>query len=114
MKHLKENQPELKITLQDELCVRIAALCSDLGRAPFSHILNGIFDWWHTKSISIFYFDEMLKENVYLKEDFESYGLFKNDLKLIKDLIYNEKFDSNKTYEEKVFSITNNIFLSKF
>ena len=108
MKHLKENQPELKITLQDELCVRIAALCSDLGRAPFSHILNG------TKSISIFYFDEMLKENVYLKEDFESYGLFENDLQLIKDLIYNEKFDSNKTYEEKVFSITNNIFLSKF
>ena len=51
-------------------------------------------------------FEKMLRTNEHLKEEFESYGLFENDLQLIKDLIYAPVFkssdSSNMSYSEKV------------
>ncbi len=52
-------------------------------------------------------FDKMLLENPSIKIECEAYGLFEDDLKLIKDLIYAPIFKSpnsnkNESYEEKV------------
>jgi hypothetical protein len=37
-------------------------------------------------------FDKMVNENKDLRQEFECYGLFKDDLDLIKDLIYHPSF----------------------
>ena len=51
-------------------------------------------------------FEKMLRTNENLKEEFESYGLFENDLQLIKDLIYAPVFkssdNSDMSYSDKV------------
>ena len=120
MKHLKENQPELKITLQDELCVRIAGLCHDLGHGPFSHMFEEVLGkicpdtkWTHEQA-SLKLFDKMLIDTPNLKTDFELYGLLDDDIKLIKDLIHNDTFkDPLMSYEEKVFYIFDNLSLNQ-
>ena len=65
----------------------------------------------------------MFQENTDLKLEFESYGIFENDVQFIKDLIYTDVFKSkvndNLSFEEKVslfiFSILGMLllFLSK-
>lgn len=52
-------------------------------------------------------FEKILSETPNLKEEFESYGLFENDVQLIKDLMYAPIFksrdvDPKMTYSEKV------------
>jgi dGTP triphosphohydrolase len=136
LRHIKDNQPALRITLADELCVRIAGLCHDLGHGPFSHMFEEVMDQLNVKKyrvmpgkifhlciilqvkITAFHFqkheittlrvfDKMLAENPELKIEFEAYGLFENDISLIKDLMYAPVFKnpSNEglSYEQKVF-----------
>ena len=42
IEHLKKSQPALEISLSDELCIRIAGLCHDLGHGPFSHMFEEV------------------------------------------------------------------------
>lgn len=114
MRHLKETQPSLKIALQDELCVRIAGLCHDLGHGPFSHMFEEVIEHvnpntsWKHEEASLKLFDKMLTETENLREDFGSYGLFENDIQFIKDLIHADIFknpSSNLSYEDKLRSL---------
>lgn len=40
---IKSKQPELGITDSDVKCIKLAALCHDLGHGPFSHVFDSEF-----------------------------------------------------------------------
>ncbi|CAM4454622.1 unnamed protein product [Leuciscus chuanchicus] len=110
VKTLHDNQPELKITKQDFLCVQIAGLCHDLGHGPLSHVFDvlvipkakekkierglpdDIPEKWKHEQMSLLMFDDIVKslktenENV-LKE----HGLDDKDVTFIKELIEGAK-----------------------
>ncbi|XP_067296699.1 deoxynucleoside triphosphate triphosphohydrolase SAMHD1-like [Pseudorasbora parva] len=110
VKILHDNQPELKITKQDFLCVQIAGLCHDLGHGPGSHVFDGLVipeakkqkqisglpddipEKWKHEQMSVQLFDDIVKslkaenENV-LKEN----GLDNGDVTFIKELIEGAK-----------------------
>ncbi|XP_039540206.1 deoxynucleoside triphosphate triphosphohydrolase SAMHD1-like [Pimephales promelas] len=110
VKSLHDNQPELKITKQDFLCVQIAGLCHDLGHGPLSHVFDGLVipkakkikqirglyddipEKWKHEQMSVQMFDDIVKslktenENV-LKE----HGLGDKDVTFIKELIEGAK-----------------------
>lgn len=112
--HLKLNQPQLKISLVDELCVRIAGLCHDIGHGPFSHLFEAVLKGLNVEKcshemVSLMVIDKMFEENDDLLLEMNSYGLFENEIQFIKDLIYlpwfNDKENSNLSYEEKILKI---------
>uniref|UniRef100_A0A672SJ99 HD domain-containing protein n=1 Tax=Sinocyclocheilus grahami TaxID=75366 RepID=A0A672SJ99_SINGR len=94
IKSLQEKQPELNITEQDSLCVRIAALCHDMGHGPFSHLFDGMFipevqpDYiWEHEKASVDMFHCMRKKNG-LDKEMKDYGLnLDEDIRFIEELI---------------------------
>jgi len=102
------NDPIIKsLTKVDELCVKIAGLCHDLGHGPFSHTYDGKFvkavrtekgfDWAHEHA-SAALLDYMLKSNEGLMEKFNAYGLHDEDIHFIKELIFGSKSDAPKDW----------------
>ena len=111
IEHLKTCQPSLMISMVDELCVRIAALCHDLGHGPFSHLFEQFLDKlesskdWKHEMASLAIFDKMIEVNEGLRDEFEAFGLFEMDRKFIKDLIFNpalKSFANMDAYENNV------------
>ncbi|XP_073697902.1 deoxynucleoside triphosphate triphosphohydrolase SAMHD1-like [Garra rufa] len=94
VKSLQDKQPELNITEQDSLCVRIAALCHDMGHGPFSHLFDGMFipdvqpdDIWEHENASVEMFHCMRKKNG-LDKEMKDCGLnLDKDIIFIKELI---------------------------
>lgn len=91
LRTLIRNQPELKITEQDVLSVKVAGLCHDLGHGPFSHVFDGVFmtrmhpgqkmrheDW------SVAIFRHLIKNN---RINISMYGLSDVDLTFICEII---------------------------
>lgn len=109
IRNLIETQPSLKITAVEELCVRIAGLCHDLGHGPFSHLFEEVIDKinpkssWRHEQMTLKLFDKLIKQSD-LTDEFAAYGLFEDEIKLIKDLIYNEdlKNCTEKNYDDTV------------
>ncbi|XP_052230666.1 deoxynucleoside triphosphate triphosphohydrolase SAMHD1-like isoform X2 [Dreissena polymorpha] len=90
---IKENQPELKITKKDVLCVQIAGLCHDLGHGPFSHVFDNKFipavrpgSTWKHEEASVEMFKYLVSENQ-LKEEFKRNGLTRKDQDFITEQI---------------------------
>ncbi|XP_075237561.1 SAM and HD domain containing deoxynucleoside triphosphate triphosphohydrolase falten isoform X2 [Lycorma delicatula] len=81
------------ITQEEELCVKIAGLCHDIGHGPFSHLWGQILyecgvKWEHEKG-SVDLFDYLIVKNNLIK-DFKHYGIGEREFKLIKELIMGE------------------------
>ncbi|XP_051742016.1 deoxynucleoside triphosphate triphosphohydrolase SAMHD1-like [Ctenopharyngodon idella] len=110
VKILHDNQPELKITKQDFLCVQIAGLCHDLGHGPFSHVFDGLVipkakkikqirglpddipEKWKHEQMSVLMFDDIVKSLKAENEDvLKEHGLNDRDVIFIKELIEGAK-----------------------
>ncbi|XP_016118757.1 deoxynucleoside triphosphate triphosphohydrolase SAMHD1-like, partial [Sinocyclocheilus grahami] len=117
VKVLHNNQPELKITKQDFLCVQIAGLCHDLGHGPFSHVFDGLVipqakrikklrglhdeipEKWKHEQMSVLMFDDIVKSLKAENEDvLKEHGLDDKDATFIKELIEGAK-TSEWTYK---------------
>ncbi|RXG69845.1 Deoxynucleoside triphosphate triphosphohydrolase SAMHD1 [Armadillidium vulgare] len=101
---LKDHQPKLEITDKDILCVEIAGLCHDLGHGPFSHLWESFMKklrpdvgWKHEKS-SLEMFKYIMNQ---LKKEVEFYGLDKNDIIFIQELIVPAKDSSSSSWPYK-------------
>ncbi|EKX36683.1 hypothetical protein GUITHDRAFT_117108 [Guillardia theta CCMP2712] len=88
-----------KITEADKLCVKVAALCHDLGHGPFSHMFETMIcqdmglDWAH-EEMSVLMLKYLLRDNNIRLED---YGLDPvNDLRFIEELIVGDDLDGGK------------------
>ena len=113
---LKNNQPELNITNSDVLCVKVAALCHDLGHGPFSHVFDGVLiplkfkdtEWTH-EGQSVKLLTHLLSVN---KIDLTHYGLTERDKTFIDEIITGKKEERRKGRDADKFylyDIVNNI-----
>uniref|UniRef100_A0A672K4E5 HD domain-containing protein n=1 Tax=Sinocyclocheilus grahami TaxID=75366 RepID=A0A672K4E5_SINGR len=100
VKVLHNNQPELKITKQDFLCVQIAGLCHDLGHGPFSHVFDGLVipQAKRIKQLRVLMFDDIVKCLKDENEDvLKKHGLDDKDATFIKELIEGAKTSEVQT-----------------
>jgi len=110
---LKEKQPELEITKQDILNIKIAGLCHDLGHGPFSHsfdsyILDTNKPFRHHEYRSCIILHHIIKKyNIELEE---------TEIVKIKDLIYPDgSYNLNKKFlYQIVANDKNGIDVDKF
>lgn len=101
IKKLSESQPELDITPDDMLCVKLAGLCHDLGHGPFSHLFDNDFirrtspdlKWTHEQGSNMM-LDYMIDDN--------NIDLDCDKIRLIKSLILGEKPEVTR-FREKGF-----------
>ncbi|XP_056311400.1 deoxynucleoside triphosphate triphosphohydrolase SAMHD1-like [Danio aesculapii] len=120
VKSLHDNQPELKITKQDFLCVQIAGLCHDLGHGPLSHAFDGLFmskvkelktsqnlpvdEHWTHEEMSVQMFDSIVND---LKTKDEKvlaeHGLDDKDVTFIKELINRKITPTERRDKDKSF-----------
>eukprot|EP00048_Salpingoeca_helianthica_P022957 m.21299 g.21299 ORF g.21299 m.21299 type:complete len:538 (+) comp8052_c0_seq2:69-1682(+) len=91
--HLMVAQPELAISEQDRVCVRLAGLCHDLGHGPFSHMFERFVNRkrkaayqraWEHEQASVLLFRMLLRNNAIRLED---YGLSACDEMFVVHLI---------------------------
>ncbi|KAF4028359.1 HD domain-containing protein [Phytophthora infestans] len=95
---IRSHQPWLPITKEDVTCIKIAALCHDLGHGPFSHVFDGLFleqlrknrlipvaFKWSLEQGSVEMLAYLLAENKIRVED---YGLTQQDVIFIKELVW--------------------------
>ena len=86
VEQLKSRQPELEISDEDAMCVKIAGLCHDLGHGPYSHVFDNEFiprvqpgrHWTHEQA------SEMMLEHLV---DTNKIDLDRNMVNFIKDII---------------------------
>lgn len=95
---LHKDQPELGINERDITCIRVAALCHDLGHGPFSHMFDQFIhctnkDWSHEKS-SCMMLDYLLRT--------EDIPLDRNDFLFIQSIILG-KPDASLCHPDKMF-----------
>ncbi|KAJ7374853.1 SAM domain and HD [Desmophyllum pertusum] len=105
VKSLKKRQPELRITDEDMLCVKIAGLCHDLGHGPFSHMFDALFiptarpdSGWKHEYASVKMFDHLMEVNNLLPS-FAKYNLSDGDVTFIKELIAGTALETNSSME---------------
>uniref|UniRef100_A0A672K2P5 HD/PDEase domain-containing protein n=1 Tax=Sinocyclocheilus grahami TaxID=75366 RepID=A0A672K2P5_SINGR len=103
VKVLHNNQPELKITKQDFLCVQIAGLCHDLARATDSALhafmMSSVFlSLLQHEQMSVLMFDDIVKCLKDENEDvLKKHGLDDKDATFIKELIEGAKTSEVQT-----------------
>jgi len=103
VKSLQKRQPELGITSEDILCVKIAGLCHDLGHGPFSHMFDALFiptarpeSRWKHEDASVRMFDHLMEANNLLPT-FAKYSLADKDVTFIKELISGAALEENSS-----------------
>lgn len=111
---IKTNQPELGISENDVMCVKIAGLCHDLGHGPFSHVFDGVFiksmypngldgngKSWRHEDGSVEMFRYLLSDNsIDLVGD---YGFDPIDVTFIEEIIRGTDESDRKGREESKF-----------
>ena len=101
VEQIRSNQPELRITDVDVLCVEIAGICHDLGHGPHSHMFDGkvipqLYRLEGKKSkfihehASIGIFDLLIEDNDLIQQ-FVASKLTKDDIHFIKELILGDE-----------------------
>lgn len=99
-KNLQTAQPDLGITEEDILCVKVAGLCHDLGHGPFSHVFDGVFmprvdpkTTWRHEDGSVQMLKFLLKNNNIDKDDnlLRKYNLTAKDVTFIEEIISGTK-----------------------
>jgi HD superfamily phosphohydrolase len=92
---LRVRQPELGITDQDVLCVKLAGLCHDLGHGPLSHTYDGKFVRkarpgvkWDHEWTSAALFEHCLCANGLKPRMRDHWGLGEDDFHFVKELIF--------------------------
>ncbi|KAA0156370.1 hypothetical protein FNF29_01163 [Cafeteria roenbergensis] len=121
--HLADSQPELKITDEERLCVRIAGLCHDLGHGPLSHAFESTFlpaararraareaaagvgssgsaAAWKHEWASVRMLEHLVRKNGLLAS-FRENGLTERSLHLIQELILGDEEEAPPEFEFK-------------